>query len=83
LKKRKHDDTAVDPSVEEIINNWTHWSQKEGLCSIVNCYNKPTTKCKKCKNYYCKEHFKSHLDLVPDRELENSGMEKNGLDEYT
>jgi hypothetical protein len=48
-----------------------------------HCYNKPTTKCKKCKNYYCKEHFKSHFDLVPEGELGNSAMEKKGLDEYT
>jgi hypothetical protein len=83
LKKRKHDDTTTDPSVEEIINTWTLRSQKEGICGIVNCYNKPTTKCKKCKNYYCKEHFKSHFDLVPEGELGNSAMEKKGLDEYT
>ena len=64
VKTRKEADTT-DQFVEEIISNWTRRSQKEGLCGIVNCYNKTTTECKKCKNYYCKEHFKSHLDLVP------------------
>lgn len=64
VKTRKEADTT-DQFVEEIISNWTRRSQKEGLCGIVNCYNKPTAKCKKCKNYYCKEHFESHLDLVP------------------
>ena len=56
-----------DPSVEEIINYWTDRPQKEDLCAIVNCYNKHITECKKCTNYYCRKHFKSHLDIVLDR----------------
>ena len=53
---------------EEEITEWTHRSRKEGLCGIVNCYNKPTKKCKNCISFYCREHFKSHLDLLPTGE---------------
>lgn len=82
MKTRKQTGKSItDSSVEEIINNWTRRSQMEGLCGIVNCYNKPTTKCKKCKNYYCKEHFKSHLDIVPDADSTENGVK--GLDYYT
>ena len=41
-------------------------SRKEGIRGIVNSLNKPITQCKKCTNYYCSEHFPSHLDLLPD-----------------
>ncbi|MGH9953575.1 MAG: hypothetical protein ACRD5J_18295, partial [Nitrososphaeraceae archaeon] len=59
---------------------WTQWSRrKKGLCGIVNCYNKRTTKCKKCTNYYCHEHFPSHLDLLSDADFDysssNEGLE--------
>lgn len=67
----------------EIINEWTRRSRKEILCGIVNCYIKPTTKCKKCKNYYCNEHFESHIDIVPDCPLEYQEREKKSLDYYT
>jgi hypothetical protein len=61
------------------INEWTSKSRKEGLCVIVDCYNKPITKCKKCTNYYCHEHFKSHLDLLPDEEVDYEEMEDNSF----
>ena len=48
------------------INEWTRKSRKEGICGIVDCFNKPTIKCKKCTNYYCSEHLKSHIDILPD-----------------
>jgi hypothetical protein len=51
---------------EEEINEWTRRSREEGLCGIVSCFNKPTTQCKKCTNYYCSKHFPPHLDLLPD-----------------
>ena len=64
---------------EKEINEWTRRSEKEGICGIVSCFNKPTTQCKKCTNYYCSEHFPSHLDLLPDDEFEyvssNEGLE--------
>jgi hypothetical protein len=68
------------PTEVEIINEWTHKSLKEGICGIVNCFNKPTKKCKKCKNYYCSEHF-PHLDLLLDSTFEYSSSNV-GLDWY-
>jgi hypothetical protein len=67
---------------EEIINEWTRRSRKEGLCGIVNCYYKPITKCKKCTNYYCYEHFESHIDIVTDSELEYQERGNNSLDYF-
>jgi len=67
-----------DEISEEIINYWAQRSRKEGLCGIVDCYNKPISKCKKCSNYYCQEHMKSHYDLVPD----NEEFRKQGLDHH-
>jgi hypothetical protein len=66
---------------EKEINEWIRRSRKEGICGIVNCFNKPTTQCKKCTNYYCSEHFPPHLDLLPDSTFEypSSNM---GLDWY-
>ena len=58
--------TDDDLPTEEGINEWTRRSRKEGTCGIVNCFNKSTTQCKKCTNYYCSEHFPPHLDLLPD-----------------
>ncbi len=56
--------------------------RKEGICGIVNCYhNKQITQCKKCTNYYCSEHFPSHLDLLPDGNLEYSSSNE-GLERY-
>jgi len=49
-------------------------SIKEGICGIVKCFNKPTTQCKKCTNYYCLEHFPFHLDILPEGDF--------GFDEY-
>ena len=37
--------------------------------------------CKKCTNYYCSEHFPSHLDLLPDGDLEYSSTNE-GLERY-
>ena len=51
---------------EEEINEWTRKSREEGMCGIVGCFNKQTKQCKKCTNYYCPEHFPSHIDLLPD-----------------
>jgi hypothetical protein len=67
---------------ENEIKECTCRSLKEGICGIVNCYNKPTKKCKKCKNYYCSEHFPPHLDLLPDDTFEYSSSNV-GLDWYT
>lgn len=58
--------TDDDLPTEERINEWTRRSRKEGVCGIISCFNKPTTQCKKCTNYYCSEHFPPHLDLLPD-----------------
>ena len=55
---------------EAEINEWTSRSLKEGICGIINCSNKPTSKCHKCSNYYCTEHFKTHLHLVKDFDME-------------
>jgi hypothetical protein len=64
---------------EEEINEWTKRSKKDGICGIVNCFNKTTKQCKKCTNYYCSEHFPSHIDLLPDGDFEyfssNEGLE--------
>jgi len=54
---------------------------KEDICGIVYCYNKPIKRCKKCKIYYCLDHFSSHLGLLPDTgdvldyESSNEGLE--------
>ena len=32
-------------------------------CDILNYYNKSTPK---CKNNYCNEHFKLHVDIMPE-----------------
>jgi hypothetical protein len=66
---------------EQEINEWTLRSRKEGICGIVNCFNKPTTKCNKCTNYYCSAHFPSHLDLLPDGDFLYSSSNE-GLDHY-
>jgi hypothetical protein len=72
-------DADNDLPTEAEINEWTRRSRKEGICGIVNCFNKPTKQCKKCTNYYCSEHFPSHLDLLPDGDFEyfssNEGLE--------
>ncbi len=69
-----------DLPTEEEINEWTRRSGKGGICGIVNCFDKPTTQCKKCTNYYCSEHFPSHLDILPDGDFEyassNEGLER-------
>ena len=65
------------------MNRLVDLGKKEGLCGIVNCYSKPTTKCKKCTNYYCYEYFKSHIDIVTDSELEYQERGNKSLDYYT
>jgi hypothetical protein len=70
---------------EEEINEWTRRSRKEGICGIVNCFNKPTKQCKKCTNYYCSGHFPSHLDLLPDSsdfDCNNNSSSNDGLELY-
>jgi hypothetical protein len=66
--------------IEEGINEWTRRSRKQGICGIVNCFNKPTKQCKKCTNYYCSEHLPSHLDLLPSGDTDylssNEGLEQ-------
>jgi hypothetical protein len=66
---------------EEEINEWTRRSRNDGICGIVNCFNKPATKCKKCTNHYCSEHFPSHLDLLPDGDFSYSSSNE-GLDNF-
>jgi hypothetical protein len=70
-----------DLPTEGEINEWTRRSLKEGECGIVDCFNKPTTQCKKCTNYYCSEHFPLHLDLLPDGDFEYTGSNE-GLERY-
>lgn len=60
-----------DLPTEEEINEWTQKSRKEGLCGLIDRHNKPTKRCKKCKNYYCSKHFPPHLDLPPDNKVIN------------
>ena len=73
---------------EKEINEWTKRSMKESICGIVSCFKKPTTKCKKCTNYYCSEHFPPHLDLLSDstRDFEYNNniasSSNDGLDLY-
>ena len=75
--------TRPDNPTEEEIDEWTRRSRKEGICGIVDCYNKPTLKCNKCENYYCSEHLKLHFDLLPDGTFEYSRDEEyEGLDHY-
>ena len=66
---------------EKEINEWTKRSRKEGICGVVSCFNKPTTQCNKCTNYYCSEHFPSHLDILSDGNFEY-GSSNEGLDWY-
>lgn len=75
--------TTTQLPIEEEINEWTGRSRKEGICGIVNCFNKPTTRCKKCTNYYCSEHFPPHLDLLPDGDFEYNSSSNDGLELYT
>jgi hypothetical protein len=70
-----------DLPTEEEINDWTKKSRKEGICGIINCFNKLTKQCKKCTNYYCSEHFPSHLDLLPDDDP-GSFTSNDGLDNF-
>ena len=72
---------ADDLATEEEINEWTRRSRKEGICGIVSCFNKPITQCKKCTNYYCSEHFPSHLDLLPGGDFEYTSSNE-GLKRY-
>jgi ubiquinone/menaquinone biosynthesis C-methylase UbiE len=69
---------------EKEISEWTRRSRKEGICGIVKCFNKPTTQCKKCTNYYCLEHYPSHIDLIPNgSDFEYNIISSNeGLDGY-
>jgi hypothetical protein len=74
-----------DLSTEEEINEWTRRSRKEGICGIISSFNRPTTQCKKCTNYYCSEYFPSHLDLLPDSsdfEFNNNSSSNDGLEPY-
>jgi hypothetical protein len=70
-----------DLPTEQEINEWTKRSRKEGICGIVNRLNNPAKQCKRCTNYCCSEHFPSHLDLLPEGDLEysssNEGLERN------
>lgn len=66
---------------EKEINEWTRRSRKERICGIVSCFNKPTTQCKKCTNYYCSEHFPSHIDILPDEDSEYDSSYE-GLERY-
>jgi hypothetical protein len=70
-----------DPTQTE-INEWTHRSQKEGICGIVNCFIKPTTLCSKCKNNYCYEHIELHFDILPDGTFEYPRSANEDLDRY-
>jgi hypothetical protein len=77
--------TLTQLPIEDEINEWTQRSRNEGLCGIVSCFNKPTTQCKKCTNYYCSEHFPPHLDLLPDSsdfEYDNITSSNDGLELY-
>lgn len=82
------DDNQMSPTdddlpTEEEINEWTRRSRKEGVCGIVSCFNKLTTQCKKCTNYYYSEHFPPHLDLLPDGDFEYTNTSSNeGLEHY-
>jgi hypothetical protein len=74
-----------DLPTEEEISEWTRRSRKEGICGIVSCFNNPTTQCKKCTNYYCSEHFPSHLDVLPDSgdfEYNNNSSSNDVLELY-
>ena len=46
-----------DLPTEQEINEWTQKTRNKDICGIVSCFNKPTTKCNKCTNYYCLAHF--------------------------
>jgi hypothetical protein len=71
-----------DEPTQTEINEWTRRSQKEGICGIVNCLEKPTFLCVKCKNNYCSEHFELHFDILADDTAGYSSANE-GLDRYT
>lgn len=78
-------DIENDLPTEEEINEWIRRSRKEGICGIVSCFNKPTTRCKKCTTYYCSEHFPPHFDLLPDGDFgcnNNNTSSNEGLERY-
>ena len=81
--KLKVDEYTINSEVptEDEINEWTKRSRREGICGIVNCFNKPTKQCKKCTNYYCSEHFPPHLDLLPDGDFESFNSNED-LEQY-
>lgn len=66
---------------ENEINERAGRSLNEGICGIVHCLKNPNKKCKKCKNYYCSDHFPPHLDLMLDGETEYSSLNE-GLGLY-
>jgi hypothetical protein len=80
LKVDEYTGNSEVPTESE-INQWTRRSRKGGVCGIVNCFNKPTKRCKKCTNCYCSEHFPSHLDLLPDCDTDYFSSNK-GLDNF-
>ena len=72
LKVDEYTGNSEVPTEDE-INEWTKRSRRGGICGIVNCFNKPTKQCKNCTNYYCSEHFPSHLDQMLAGEMEYFG----------
>jgi hypothetical protein len=66
------------------MSEWTTRSRKKGICGIVKCFNKPTTQCKRCTNYYCSEHFPFHLDILPEgySGFDYATPSNGGLDAY-
>lgn len=80
VEAKKFPHTNALPTEQE-INEWTKRSRKEGICGILNCFNKPIKQCKKCTNYYCQDHLPSHLDLLPDNSDDlDYDSSKEGLD---
>lgn len=49
-----------------MFEGWEEWANrsKDGLvCGMLNCPEKPTSKCPICFNHYCFEHLKYHFHV--------------------
>lgn len=56
--------TEADDADSKTGNEWIKRSREGRLCSIFGCEQEPLTRCQKCANYYCNEHFESHAHVV-------------------
>ena len=66
----KDDDNTEEwlQNLREGIMEWSLRSRKGEVCGMVDCMGRPTSQCPTCKNHYCYDHVKMHMDLVDSLE---------------